>query len=80
MISSKALTRNRQFLKLKEEHGSAIGTQQHIKKTKWNLWFDDDGTVFLRKSGEDNYEARYGGYLENFIIPTGHGVLKNLAV
>ncbi len=43
-------------------------------------WFDDDGTVFLRKSGEDNYEARYGGYLENFIIPTGHGVLKNLAV
>jgi len=43
-------------------------------------WFDDDGTVFLRKSGEDNYEARYGGYYENFIIPTGHGVLKNLAV
>lgn len=45
MISSKALTRNRQFLKLKEEHGSAIGIQQHIKKTKWNLWFDDDGTI-----------------------------------
>jgi hypothetical protein len=43
-------------------------------------WFDDDGTVFLRKSGEDNYEARYGGYFENFIIPTGHGVLKGLAV
>lgn len=43
-------------------------------------WFDDDGTVFLRKSGEDNYEARYGGYFQNFIIPTGHGVLKGLAV
>lgn len=43
-------------------------------------WFDDDGTVFLRKSGSDEYEARYGGYYENFIIPTAHGVLHNLAV
>lgn len=42
-------------------------------------WFDDDGTVFLRASGEDSYEARYGGYYENFITPTAHGVLKNLA-
>lgn len=43
-------------------------------------WFDDDGTVFLRKSDEDNYEARYGGYYENYITPTAHGLLKNLAV
>ena len=43
-------------------------------------WFDDDGTVFLRKDGEDSYEARYGGYYENFITPTAHGVLKGLAV
>lgn len=43
-------------------------------------WFDDDGTVFLRKDGKDVYEARYGGYYENFIIPTGHGCLTGLAV
>lgn len=43
-------------------------------------WFDDDGTVFLRKDEEDSYSARYGGYYENFIVPTGHGCLRNLAV
>jgi hypothetical protein len=43
-------------------------------------WFDDDGTVFLRKDGVDSYEARYGGYMENFITPTAHGVLYNLAI
>jgi len=43
-------------------------------------WFDDDGTVFLRKTDEDAYNARSGGYLENFITPTAHGLLKNLAV
>jgi hypothetical protein len=42
-------------------------------------WFDDDGTVFLRTSG-DSYEARYGGYYENFITPTAHGILYDLAV
>jgi len=43
-------------------------------------WFDDDGTVFLRESSSDSYGARYGGYYENFITPTAHGVLSNLAV
>jgi len=43
-------------------------------------WFDDDGTVFLRKDLVDSYEARYGGYYENFITPTAHGVLSGLAV
>lgn len=43
-------------------------------------WFDDDGTVFLRLANDDGYEARYGGYYQNLIIPTGHGLLKNLAV
>lgn len=43
-------------------------------------WFDDDGTVFLRKADEDAYNARYGGYYENFITPTAHGLLKGLAV
>lgn len=42
-------------------------------------WFDDDGTVFLRKSGSDDYEARYGGYLQSYIVPSFHGVLTGLA-
>jgi len=42
-------------------------------------WFDDDGTVFLRKSDSDAYEARYGGYKEIYIVPPFHGVITNLA-
>jgi hypothetical protein len=42
-------------------------------------WFDDDGTVFLRKSNSDAYEARYGGYLECYINPCFHGVLTGLS-
>ena len=42
-------------------------------------WFDDDGTVFLRKADSDAYEARYGGYLQIYINPNFHGVLTNLA-
>jgi hypothetical protein len=41
-------------------------------------WFDDDGTVFLRTTG-DSYDARYGGYYENYIVPSFHGVLTGLA-
>lgn len=43
-------------------------------------WFDDDGTVFLRKSDSDAYEARYGGYYQNYIIPTFQGVIDGLAI
>lgn len=42
-------------------------------------FFKDDNTVFLRTADEDVIEARFGGYLENFITPTAHGVLYNLA-
>ena len=42
-------------------------------------WFDDDGTVFLRKSDSDAYEARYGGYLQTYINPCFHGVLTGLS-
>jgi hypothetical protein len=42
-------------------------------------WFDDDGSVFLRTTG-DAYEARYGGYMEAYIIPSFHGVVTGLAV
>ena len=43
-------------------------------------WFDDDGTVFLRLQSEDAYGARYGGYLENYIVPSFQGILFGLAV
>lgn len=42
-------------------------------------WFEDDGTVFLREASEDSYSARYGGYYENYIVPSFHGVLTGLA-
>jgi len=42
-------------------------------------WFEDDGTVFLRKSDDDAYEARYGGYLEARIVPNFHGTITGLA-
>lgn len=42
-------------------------------------WFDEDGTVFLREANEDFYTARYGGYYENFIVPTFQGRIDNLA-
>lgn len=43
-------------------------------------WFDEDGTVFLRLSDDDSYEARYGGYLEAYITPNFHGRRYGLAV
>ena len=42
-------------------------------------WFEDDGTIFLRKASDDAYEARYGGYLETLIYPPFHGVISGLA-
>jgi hypothetical protein len=43
-------------------------------------WFDDDGTVFLRQANDDAYGARYGGYYENYIIPSFHGAVTGLAL
>jgi hypothetical protein len=43
-------------------------------------WFDDDGTVFLRKQDDDAYEARYGGYWETLVSPTYQGYRNGLAV
>lgn len=42
-------------------------------------WFDEDGTIFMRKADDDAYEARYGGYKEAFIVPSFHGVLTGLS-
>jgi hypothetical protein len=41
-------------------------------------WFDEDGTVFLRESG-DSYEARYGGYCDFFVNPHFQGILSGLS-
>jgi hypothetical protein len=43
-------------------------------------WFEEDGTVFLRDTGSDSYSARYGGYFENYTIPSFHGHISGLAV
>jgi hypothetical protein len=43
-------------------------------------WASDDGTVFLRKAGADDYEARYVSYSEFYCPPSFHGVLTGLAV
>lgn len=42
-------------------------------------WFDDDGSVFLRTASADSYQARFGGYLESYIVPPFHGVISGLA-
>jgi len=41
-------------------------------------FFDDDGSVFLRDAG-DTYSARYGGYLETYIVPSFQGVITGLS-
>jgi hypothetical protein len=43
-------------------------------------WFDDDGTVFLRVANDDAYGARYGGYYQNYIIPSFHGQVTGLSI
>ena len=43
-------------------------------------WFDDDGSVFLRTASADAYEARFGGYLESYVVPPFHGVISGLAI
>lgn len=43
-------------------------------------WFDEDGTVFLRKADIDAYEARYGGYAQLYVNPHFQGIITNLAV
>ncbi len=42
-------------------------------------WFDEDGSVFLRRDTADRYQARYGGYMQIYIEPAFHGVLTGLA-
>ena len=41
-------------------------------------WFRDDGSIWLREVDSDTYEARYGGYYDNFIVPTFQGRIDAL--
>lgn len=44
-------------------------------------WFDDDGTILLRDTNKDVYNARYGGYFELFCSkPNSVARLRNFAV
>lgn len=51
--------------------------QKHAEKFGW---FEEDGTVLLRMQDQDAYEARYGGYYENYINPLFQGYRYDLAV
>lgn len=42
-------------------------------------WFDEDGTVFLRDSG-DTYSARFGGYGQFFVNPHFQAALTSLSM
>lgn len=43
-------------------------------------WFDEDRTVLLRMQDQDAYEARYGGYYENYFNPLHQGAIEGLSV
>ena len=43
-------------------------------------WFNDDGRILLREQDSDSYEGRYGGYWNNYIVPTAHGVMTGLTL
>lgn len=57
------VTRNKMYRKHAEKFG----------------WFDEDGTVLLRMPEDDAYEARYGGYYENFFNPFYVGAITGLS-
>ena len=42
-------------------------------------WFDEDGSVFMRRDSSDQYQARYGGYCQLYIEPAFHGYIDELA-
>ena len=55
--------------------------KMHIKCAPGGFeWFDEDGTVFLRKDKEDSYGARYGGYAAFYANPHFQAIIFNLAV
>lgn len=49
----------------------------YMKRAPKHGWFTEDG-LFARVDGEDQYEARYGGYWEQVIDLPYHGRIYNL--
>ena len=72
VVSSRFIDSDKMYF-LNDEH-----LELHLRPGGFE-WFDEDGTVFLRESG-DSYEARYGGYGQSFINPHFQGYLYGLAV
>jgi len=58
----------------------AINTDkiEMLHRPDWG-WFDEDGTMFLRRDASDQYQARYGGYLQVYTQPIFHGRITGLA-
>ena len=58
----------------------AVNTNKMFRKHAEKFgWFDEDRTVLLRMQDQDAYEARYGGYYENFINPFFVGSITGLS-
>lgn len=63
-----------------DDHLFAANTENIVLYTaEAPKWADEDGTVLLRSSTADAYEARYVMYGELFVHPNAQGVLYNLA-
>lgn len=42
-------------------------------------WFTDDGSMFLRETGTDTYEGRFGAYMNFWCHPIYHGRLHTIS-
>jgi hypothetical protein len=62
-----------------DDHLFALNTDNIVLYTaEAPKWADEDGTVLLRSSSADAYEARYVMYGELFTHPAAQGVIYNL--
>lgn len=63
-----------------DDHFFALNTDNIVFPTaEAPKWADEDGTVLLRSSSADSYEARYVAYGELFCHPAAQGVMYGLA-
>lgn len=63
-----------------DDHLFALNTDEIcLYQAEAPKWFQEDGTVLLRSSSSDAYEARYGFYGNLFVHPNAQGVLYSLA-
>ena len=63
-----------------DDHLFALNTDEIVlHQAEAPKWFSEDGTVLLRSSSADAYEARYGFYGDLFVHPNAQGVIYGLA-